>query len=266
MLEALARLDAPAVSDRVAALDALSDELPQLSRLSEEEWDAKLSEVEDDVADLGEQAERAAELYRQAQRALETLTRLAEREANRPIDRGERPLSDSDGRYENEIAQAKTTREAILRVMLRRPNRTWTAVLVHDELQRFSRPVEHSNVQVTLRRLADAGQLRKVGRGAYHVLPETISLNGTSPQEWLRTPAASQMLRSVAEEAADHFLAAHPGEEERHELVEEALLAASRWTERHGKAPDGEPHVRRLMKSRLYDIHRRKERRGRPTE
>src|SRR5205809_693652 len=94
LLTALERLDAHAVSDRVAAFDALTGELPRLSRLSSQEWDAKLADVEEDVADLADQAERAAARHEQAARALETLTRIAERASDHPR---ERTRADSDG-------------------------------------------------------------------------------------------------------------------------------------------------------------------------
>src|SRR5947209_8053070 len=121
VLTAIERLDARAVSDRVAALEALGSEIPQLLQLPSEAWDLKLAEIEEDVADLAEKAERAAAIHEQAHRVLETLSHLAGR--SKPKDHDERQLADANGRYENEIAQAETTREAILRVMLRRPAR-----------------------------------------------------------------------------------------------------------------------------------------------
>jgi hypothetical protein len=41
---------------------------------------------------------------------------------------------------------------------------------VTDDLMRYGRPVARSNVQVTLRRLADDGQVTRVGRGSYQIV------------------------------------------------------------------------------------------------
>lgn len=173
MLRAL-ELDAPSVADRVSALGALTAELPQLAGLSSEEWDVKLASIEDDVEELGEAADRAAGRFEQARRALETLKRFAqERGAVNAYQQSfldDAPPSDAEGRTQNPIAQAVTTREAILHAMARRPHREWTPTLITDELTRYGRPVARSNVQVTLRRLAEDAQVRKVGRGTYQIL------------------------------------------------------------------------------------------------
>src|SRR5205823_1587398 len=79
-----------------------------------------------------------------------------------------------DGRHDNPVAQAETTREAILQVMARRPHREWTPTAVSDDLTRYGRRVARSNVQVTLRRLADDGRLRKVGRGTYQLRMDVL--------------------------------------------------------------------------------------------
>jgi DNA-binding transcriptional ArsR family regulator len=256
LLTALERMDSLAVSDRVAALDALAAELPRLTRLSEDEWEVKLAEVEDDVARLGEQAARAAARHEQALRALETLTRLAARaaEARRSDDTPHEAAAATPRPPRNdvvaEIALAETTREAILRVMARRPHHRWTVLGVTEDLLRHGRPVERSNVQVTLRRLANAEKVTKDGRGAYYVVPEAVpALKGSPRHKWAH----------VAEDAADAFLRAHPDEAEREQLIEEALKAVGTYVRNHdGHEPmEGEPVIRRLMKSRLYDFHRR---------
>lgn len=66
-----------------------------------------------------------------------------------------------------------------------------------------------------------------------------------------------ELVVALAEEAADAFEANHPGEFERDELTSEATLAALRWVENCGCAPDA-AHALRLMKSHLYDVHRRR--------
>jgi hypothetical protein len=190
ILAALEGLDAPAVSDRVDALDALTGELPVLSQLTSQEWDVKLASVEDDVEELGEAADRAAARFEQARRALETLKRFAERHGAVIRDREGQPSlfgddsrpgaaqgagADRDGRHQNAVAQAETTRQAIIQVMARRPHREWTAMAIADDLIRYGRDVARSNVQVTLRRLAADSQVRKVGRGTYQLLSESLA-------------------------------------------------------------------------------------------
>lgn len=208
MLRAL-ELDAPSVADRVSALEALSAVLPQLAGLSPEEWDMKFTSIEDDVAELGEAADRAVGRFEQGRRALETLKRFAQ-------DRGavaayqhsildEGSSSDADGRKQNPIAQAVTTRQAILQAMARRPHREWTPTAITDELMRYGRRVARSNVQVTLRRLAEDAQVRKVGRGTYQLL-------GSSSD------------RAGAEARAEPGAAVKPA-------GEVAMTASGRWTQ-----------------------------------
>jgi hypothetical protein len=260
LLAALERMDSLAVSDRVAALDALTVELPRLTRLSALEWQMKLAEVEEDVAQLREQAVRAAGRYEQALRALETLKKLAVRTSGGLEEDGLTgdlllAVTPASGRTSgngrpSEVARAANTREAILLVMARRPHHRWTVQRVTEDLLRYGRAVERSNVQVTLRRLADDGKVTKDGRGAYFIVPSAIpALKGSTRYKWAR----------VAEQAADAFLQAHPDEAEREALVEVALEAVETYKRNHdGHEPDeGEPVIRRLMKSRLYDFHRR---------
>jgi hypothetical protein len=125
------------------------------------------------VEELGDAADRAAARFEQGQRALETLKRFAERHGAVVTERPGQPAlfdlrrrgsgaADLDGRHQNAVAQAETTREAILHVMARRPHRDWTPIAVTDDLVRFGRPVARSNVQVTLRRLAADERVRKI--------------------------------------------------------------------------------------------------------
>lgn len=182
MLRALEGLDAPSVADRVSALDALAEELPQLSQLSSDDWDVKLAKIEDDVEELGDAADRSVGRFEQARRALETLKRFAAQrgvELKDPSDAQIGLFTDggnsdaSEGRGKNPIAQAESTREAILQAMARRPHRDWSPTAVADDLVRYGRVVERSNVQVTMRRLASEGRIRKVGRGTYQILVAT---------------------------------------------------------------------------------------------
>jgi len=156
------RLDALAVSDRVSVIDALAAELPRLSKLSAQQWDEKLADIEEDIAALADEAAQAKARYEQARRALETLRRFAARAGVDDVDGDEheppasngprRPQGrdDTDGRRQTAVAQATTTRDAILQVMARRPHHRWTVVAVTDDMLRYGRPVERSNVQVTL--------------------------------------------------------------------------------------------------------------------
>lgn len=261
LLTALERMDSLAVSDRLAVVDALTMELPRLSRLSTHEWQMKLEEIEENVARLREEAVRAADRHEQALRALETLRRLAARAAERAEIEGDLPndllraaspapaQAPGNGRP-SEIAKAASTRDAILLAMARRPHHRWTVQGVTEDLLRNGRPVERSNVQVTLRRLADDNKVTKDGRGAYYIAPDAVpALTGTSRHRWA----------PVAEEAVDRFLAAHPDEADRGVLIEVALQAIETYKRNHdGHEPlEGEPAIRRLMKSRLYDFHRK---------
>jgi hypothetical protein len=262
LLMAYERMDALAVSDRVSAIDALAAELPRLSKLSAQEWDEKLADIEEDIARLAESAAQAKARYEQGRRVFETLRRLAARAGADDTHADEHEAlsgngvrrfqerDDANGRRETAVAQAGSTRDAILQVMARRPHHRWTVVGVTDDLLRYGRPVERSNVQVTLRRLAGDGKVVKDGRGTYIIAPEAIPpSNGSVAERWL----------PVAEQAADAFENAHPGEVERAELIERALRSVETYKGNHDgrEPPDGEPGVRRLMKTRLYELHRR---------
>jgi hypothetical protein len=121
---------------------------------------------------------------------------------------------------------------------------------VTEDVRRAGRPVERSNVQVTLRRLAADGKVTKDGRGAYFIVPSAIPvLKGSTRHRWAH----------VAEQTAEAFLQAHPDEAEREDLIEIALGAVDTYKRNHdGREPEeGEPTIRRLMKSRLFDHHRR---------
>ena len=105
------------------------------------------------------------------------------------------------------------------------------------------------------RRLAGDGKVVKDGRGTYIIAPDAIpSSNGSVGDRWL----------PVAEQAAHAYEKNHPGEVERGELIERALRAVEIYKGNHdGREPaDGEPGVRRLMKTRLYELHRRIEQGG----
>jgi hypothetical protein len=75
----------------------------------------------------------------------------------------------------------------------------------------------------------------------------------SSGDKWL----TADIRHRVAEEAATRFLAQHPDGIPRERLVAEAVRRVSGWIERHGREPDDEGHVRRLMKTALIDYHRR---------
>jgi hypothetical protein len=211
ILRAVEGLDAPSVADRVAALRALKLELPHLSELSSDEWDEKLAQIEDDIEDLGDAADRAVARFEQARRAFETLKRFAADEG--VVLRSDAqlalvPTSDGtgrqpDGRHDNPIAQAETTREAILQAMARRPHREWTPTAIADDLMRYGRPVERSNVQVTMRRLAADRHIRKVGRGTYQIVTDALDhaeeKREKGPQ---RSKAEEEAYRAKRHEAA----------------------------------------------------------------
>jgi len=275
-LQARMPRDATVGPERMAT-EALQNELLWLAALTRRELAAKVARVQADVRDLQEEAVSVTRRLAEAERALEELQQVAarrEHEANdEPV--GAAPDHEDPPRG----AKAETAREAVLELLRELPDRRLTPQIAYDELRRRGRPFTRTAVQTALQRMAADGRLvRRVGAGAYQPVPDsapTVTHHGVHEKPvGIDAPAAaangrisagwltSQILQRVAEEAETRFQVQHPGTAESDALVAEAKRRVAVWIERHGRAPDDEAHLRRLMKTALHDHYRHIQRNG----
>lgn len=68
-----------------------------------------------------------------------------------------------------EVSAARTTREAIRRVMQARPDHEWRSVEVRALLEQADCAFSKAAVETMLRRMAAEGEIVKSGRGRFHL-------------------------------------------------------------------------------------------------
>lgn len=188
-------LDFDPVSARLRALDAVAQDLPRLAGFSTEDWIASLREVAAEVEDLREDARVAKSRCGHGESLHQVLAWFGSALGGLPKPEGEWP-SELPARapepdlFDAHIASAASTREAILRAMERRPGHRWTALALGETLDWAGRRVTRGNIHVTLRRLEEAGAVRKVRRGTYMLADGTdASTSPTEPADQSRTDA-----------------------------------------------------------------------------
>ena len=287
-------------ADPLDPLEAVRRELPALMALPKPAVEQKLAAFWADLNELEQQAvyeeEQAARADAQARRTrrrwekarsvtgfLEDLTRLADRRDAETREVVKNPASRSDlgtsiateatqEKRRREAAPSGTTVDKLLDVMRRNPHMTRTPQEVYDELRSAGDSTSRTNVQTTMQRLANSGQLiERVAQGKYRLLEPRLAEIGETRQniaaptsDERRVWVTDEVLDRVAADAAERFLRQHPGVAEKSFLVAEGKRRISVWTERHGREPDDEGHVRRLMKTALNDLHKRQAREQQP--
>jgi hypothetical protein len=275
-LETRAPRDSTAGTSR-AAVEALDEELFWLASLTATELSAKLADVEADVHDLREEAEWLRQRVTEAHRALEKLKLVAARRAHE-VDAtaagaapGPRRKEDEDTRPLN--GRSETAREAVLALLREDPTRSWTPQLAYDELRRRGLSVARTAVQTALQRMAiDERLVRRLRPGTYQAGPGPTAAHSPESTNDLERRAASAALENghvdkrwltpdlldrLAGEARIRFALKHAGVADGDFLVAEAKRRVAVWVEGHGRDPDDEAHVKRLMKTGLHDHYRR---------
>jgi len=133
-----------------------------LDRLS----DLSYSDIQNELVEVRRERDRLDTL----ERMLQSLLDLVTNDAPNPVDqRTDRRTSSGDALFEDgtDMGGRGANRRAILAVMATDPARSWVQREVRDQLQQRGVEMTPENLRVTMRRMADKGELVKPAQGRF---------------------------------------------------------------------------------------------------